>query len=283
MLSSCQSKKKKKVNDFSSLFSFGRTTGTLNNKDINEASGLDASSVNSGKFWTHNDSGGTPELFLIDANGRYIASAILEGVKNRDWEEITIGPGPDPTKSYIYIGEIGDNESVHPYKYIYRFEEPVLEKGRNVIIHSFDRLQFNLSDGIRDAEAFFIDQHTKDLYIFSKREKQIKLYLLPFPQRTDTASIANAIATLSLTQLVAADYNAATGEVLLKNYDSIYYWKKEANESISELLTKKATVLAYKREPQGESICFSPQGDGYYTVTEEVKGKKPELIFYKRN
>jgi hypothetical protein len=271
------------ANDFSPLFSLGKTRGTLDNRDINEASGLDASSTNPGKFWTHNDSGGTPELFLIDGKARYIASAILEGVENRDWEEITVGPGPDSTKSYIYVGEIGDNQAIHQYKYIYRFEEPVLEKGKNVIISSFDKIQFNFSDGVRDAEAFFIDQQTKDLYLFSKREEQVKLYLLPFPQRTDTIVIANAILTLPLTQLVAADYDASKGEVLLKNYNFIYYWKKEAKESIAELLTKKGIELAYEREPQGESICFSPQGDGYYTVTEEVKGEKPELLFYKRN
>jgi hypothetical protein len=283
LLSSCQSKKKKKVNDFSPLFSLGKASGTLDNRTINEASGLDASSTNPGKFWTHNDSGGTPELFLIDEHGHYIASVILEGVQNRDWEEIAVGPGPDSTKSYVYVGEIGDNQAVYQYKYIYRFEEPVLEKGKNVIIRSFDKIQFNFSDGVRDAEAFFIDQQTKDLYLFSKREEYIKLYILPFPQRIDTLSVAKALVTLPLTQIVAADYDAATGEVLVKNYDSIYYWKKEGNESIAELLTKKATALPYKREPQGESICFSPQGDGYYTVTEEVKGEKPELLFYKRN
>jgi len=281
LVCSCQSKKKK-GNAFSSLFDYGKATGVMDNRKIDEASGLDASIVNPNKFWTHNDSGGTPELFLINAKGEYVASAILKGLKNRDWESITVGPGPDSTKSYVYVGEIGDNNAVHEYKYIYRFEEPFLEKSNNIIIQSFDTITFQFDNGKRDSEALFIDQRTKDLYIFSKREEQIKLYRLPFPQRTDTLLIANTFATLSITQVVAADYNAESGELLVKNYDSIYYWKEEANEGIQALLSKKATVLAYKREPQGEAICFSLQGDGYYTLSEESRDKRPELIFYKR-
>lgn len=281
LLCSCQSKKKNKKS-FSKLFEFGKSVGVLDNRTINEASGLDASIANPSNFWTHNDSGGKPELFLINNKGEYIASAILQGLKNRDWEDVTVGAGPDSTKSYVYVGEIGDNSAVHDYKYIYRFEEPILKRGDNVVIQTFDTITFQFDNGKRDSEALFIDPSTKDLYIFSKREEKINLYQLPFPQRTDTISLAVTILTLPITQVVAADYDNNRGELILKNYDSIYYWKKETNESIQELLTKKAITLPYKREPQGEAICFSLQGDGYYTLSEEAKDKKPELIFYKR-
>ena len=52
----------------------------------------------------------------------------LAGVENRDWEDIAVGPGPDASKSYVYVADIGDNEGQYQYKYIYRFEEPVLNK-----------------------------------------------------------------------------------------------------------------------------------------------------------
>jgi hypothetical protein len=282
LVCSCQSKTKSN-STYSSLFAFGKATGQLNNSEINEASGLDASIANTNKFWTHNDSGGKPELFLIDAKAQYVASVTLAGIRNRDWEDIAVGPGPDSTKNYVYVGEIGDNNAEFAYKYIYRFVEPVLQQGVNTSISTFDTIQFQVEDGQRDTEAIFIDEQTKDLYIFSKREAQIKLYLLAYPQRTDTINIAKQVAILPITQVVAADYDAASGELILKNYDSIYYWKKLPAETIAQAIAKKTVLPPYKREPQGEAICFSLTGDGYYTLSEQVGKQKPELIFYKRN
>lgn len=265
------------------LFTSASSSHDLDYSKINEASGLDAGIVNKGKFWTHNDSAGDPEVYLIDSLGKHVGTVVLEGLVNRDWEDITVGTGPEKGKSYVYIAEIGDNNAVHDVKYIYRFEEPLLQQDQVLSITAIDTIAFQFDDGKRDSEALMINDVTSDLYIFSKREKQISLYTLPFPQRTDTFLIANKQLTMPLTQIVAADFNAVTGEVLLKNYDSVYYWKRKEAESIIELLRNKAKTLSYEPEPQGESICFDPYGKGYYTVSEEAKGVKPALLFYKRN
>ena len=266
----------------SGVFDAGVSLGTLSNPAIDEASGMDASIVNQGKYWTHNDSAGEPRIFLVEENGQYIGSVLLKGVVNRDWEEISTGPGPDENKSYVYIGEIGDNEARYPYKFIYRIEEPVIKQGDEVMITGIDSIKFQFSDGQRDAEAFFIEPQSKDLYLFSKREKQISVYSLPYPQRTDSITVAKKLLTLPLTQITAADYNASTGELLMKNYDSVYYWKQQDQESILLMMQRKAIVLPYEAEPQGESICFTANGNGYLTVSEKKKGIVPAVLFYKR-
>jgi hypothetical protein len=273
----------KKQGETSGLFSLASSAYELDYKKIDEASGLDAGIVNKGKFWTHNDSAGDPEVYLTDSLGKHVGTVVLEGLVNRDWEDITVGTGPEKGKSYVYIAEIGDNNAVHSIKYIYRFEEPLLKQDQVLSITAIDTIAFQFDDGQRDSEALMIDDVTSDLYIFSKREKQISLYTLPFPQRTDTFLIASKQLTMPLTQIVAADFNAVTGEVLLKNYDSVYYWKRKEAESIVELLRNKAQTLPYEPEPQGESICFDSYGKGYYTVSEAAKGIKPALLFYKRN
>lgn len=265
------------------LFTYANSSYELDYSKIDEASGLDAGIVNKGKFWTHNDSAGDPEVYLIDSLGKHVGTVVLKGLVNRDWEDLTVGTGPEKGKSYVYIAEIGDNNSVHDVKYIYRFEEPLLQQDQVLTIIDIDTIAFQFDDGKRDSEALMIDDVTSDLYVFSKREKQISLYSLPFPQRTDTFLIAAKQLTMPLTQIVAADFNAVTGEVLLKNYDSVYYWKRNEAESIVELLRNKAKTLPYEPEPQGESICFDRYGKGYYTVSEEAKGVKPALLFYKRN
>lgn len=279
----CQKNKQETTVNSPSAFAAGNSNGTLDYDEIDEASGLDASIANKGKFWTHNDSAGEPEVYLLDSTGHFVGSVLLNGIVNRDWEDITVGTGPEKGKSYVYVGEIGDNNAVHDVKYIYRFEEPVLTQGQQLVINDVSIIAFQFADGKRDSEALMIDDETSDLYIFSKREQQISLYILPFPQRTDTFLVAKKLLTLPFTQIVAADYNTLTGEVLIKNYDSVYYWKKAGAESIVDLLGTQPQILPYEPEPQGEAICFDPHGNGYYTLSEKARGADPAFLFYKRN
>jgi hypothetical protein len=280
---SCEGQRKgKPTGDF---FSSGTIAGILDNSNIDEASGLAASHTNPGMLWTHNDSGDKARIFLIDSLGRHRMTVSLDGIANRDWEDIAVGPGPDSTKTYVYVGDIGDNYSRHEHKYIYRIEEPHLTKGKKKLtltaVHS---IRFSLPDGPRDTEALMIDPGTRDLYIFSKREAAVNLYRLPFPQSTTEVMVAEQVlSALPFTRIVAADWSADGREILVKSYRDVYYWRRVNQETIVELLQTPPVLLPYKTEPQGESIAFDRLGKGYYTVSEKSKGSEPELRYYKRN
>ncbi|MCZ8020867.1 MAG: hypothetical protein O9302_10505 [Cyclobacteriaceae bacterium] len=263
------------------VFALAVEKGKINKKYINEASGIDASEVNAGALWTHNDSGGDADAYLLDSLGKYVAKISFDNLKNRDWEEIAVAKHADT--SYLYIGEIGDNRSIYSTKYIYKCKEPKLSKDETKRITEFDTIAFALEDGPRDTEAFFVDEKTQDIYIFSKREPEISVYILPYPQATKGILTAKKIATLPITQIVAADYNAQTNELLLKNYETVYYWKKLNEESWQSMFARLPVKQPYIPEPQGEAICFAHSGNGYYTLSEEAKGEKPTLLFYKRN
>ena len=267
----------------SNFFSEGISKGQVDNPSIDEASGLAASRSNPGFLWTHNDSGDSARIFLIDSLGKYKASVYLEGVNNRDWEDIAVGPGPDSTKSYIYLGEIGDNDAIYEFKYIYRFIEPMISQIENKIsVLKFDSIKFTLPGGPRDTEALMIDPQTNDLYLFSKREHAINLYKLSYPySTTETVSAEEVLSALPFSRIVAADFSADGNEILIKSYTQVFYWKRK-NEPVSELLKKEAIILPYTVEPQGESIAFSYDGKGYYTISEKTKHSKPQMIFYKR-
>jgi hypothetical protein len=268
------------------FFKAGESHGILDNKKINEASGLASSIKNPGMLWTHNDSGNSAEIFLIDSEAKCKATIQFPNLKNRDWEDIAVGPGPNKNESYVFIGEIGDNYSQYDFKYIYRLKEPVLrteKKSFETEITEVDSIKFNLSDGARDTEALMVDPLTRDIYIFSKREKEIGLYILPFPQSTTEVITAQFILRLPYTQINAADISSDGKEVLIKNYHQVYYWFKENdNESLKELLNGKPAFLPYVTEPQGEAITFDRSGKGYYTLSEEIKNKKPHLMYYQR-
>ena len=252
-------------------------------KSLKEVSGLAASRNNPGLLWAHNDSGNGPDIFLIDQNLNVRRHYILGGVRNRDWEDIVVGPGPDSTKNYVYVGEIGDNDAVYPLKYIYRFEEPVLDSAQNpVVISNVETITFRLPDEQKDTEAFFIDPKTQDLIVISKREDPVNVYQIEFPYSTSDTIIAKKKMMLPLTQIVAASFSPDGVELLMKNYNHIYYWPNAENRSLMELLKEIPTEIPYIIEPQGESITWAIDNSGFFTLSEMNKGKKSFLYFYKR-
>ncbi|MBK7649668.1 MAG: hypothetical protein IPJ20_01470 [Flammeovirgaceae bacterium] len=208
-------------------------------------------------------------------------TCLLANINNRDWEEITIGAGPEPDKRYLYVGDIGDNDARYPYKIIYRFVEPELN-GDKLTISEFETFVIQLSDGVRDTEAMMMDPLSNDFFILSKREDSIRLYQLPYPWPVGDTLNAELKSTLPFFNVVAADISADGSEVLLKNYDQIYYWKRSDHEPIPELLQKEATILNYNPEPQGESIAWKLNGNGFSTLSETVKDFKGKLLYYKR-
>lgn len=267
-----------------SLFEMAVSRGIIEGDKIREASGLIASVNNPGMLWTHNDSGNTADIFLIDDTGNIKCTVHLAGIKNRDWEDITVGSGPEAGKQYIYIADIGDNKAVYTEKILYRIEEPKIMKGASdTTLTEISKIEFRLSDGPRDSEALMIDPVSGSFYIFSKRENQVNLYKLPDTLSTAGVLTAERVAEgLPFTLIVAADISEDGSEILAKNYDNIFYWTRMPGESIEDAVKRTPETLPYSPEPQGESISFSRKGDGYYTLSERKKKMEQHLYFYKR-
>jgi hypothetical protein len=266
------------------LFEAGTSKGVLEGKRMQEASGLVASISNPEMFWTHNDSGNDAEIFLIDKTGKLVCTVHLPGIKNRDWEDITIGAGPEKNKQYLYVGDIGDNKSAFNHKIIYRIEEPILGSAvTDTTLLKIDEIKFKLPDGARDSESLMLDPQTNDLFIFSKREANVNLYKLSQPfSTTDTMTAERVLEKLPLTMIVAADISPGGSEIVAKNYDHIYYWKRQSGEKLEDAIAKPAEELLYTAEPQGESIAFDRASTGFYTLSEQKKKMPQHLFFYRR-
>ena len=95
-------------------FGPGRRAGIVRSELIREASGIVASRRNPGVLWVHNDSGDMARVFAITASGEFLGVCNIAGATARDWEDIAIGPGPDPDQHYLYLGDIGDNQAKYP-------------------------------------------------------------------------------------------------------------------------------------------------------------------------
>lgn len=270
----------------SDIFTGPEDLGVLENKAITEASGLAASRKNPGVLWTHNDSGDENRVFALTPNGKHLATYYLDGCNARDWEDIAVGPGPEPGESYVYIGDLGDNLGFLDEKQICRFPEPHIEmKGQapTVTLKNVAVMRIRYPDGSHDAEALMVDPQTKDVYVVTKREKNVIVYRASYPQATDRIITMQPIASLSLGDVVAGDISPSGNELLLRAGAKMYYWSKNPHQQWPEALKEKPVRVPYKVEPQGEAVAWKADGSGYYTTSEVAYNKPAHIYFYTRN
>ncbi len=270
-----------------SEFRFGERelAGHLADDRVDEASGLAASRRNPGVLWTHNDSGDKPRLFALDAKGRHLGVYTLLGAEARDWEDIALGPGPEPRLHYLYVADCGDNKARHDVKVIYRLPEPVVRADQAPIesaLGGVEAIHFRYPDGPRDAETLMVDPATADLYVISKREQAVRVYRAAFPQLTDAVITLEALGKLPLNGVTAGDISADANEVLVKTYEAVHYWPRLPGQDLGEALQEPPRRLPYYPEPQGEAIAWHPAAGGYYTLSEERESIPAMLYFYPR-
>ncbi|MCX4526505.1 MULTISPECIES: WD40 repeat domain-containing protein [unclassified Streptomyces] len=144
---------------------------TITDPRIKESSGLAASRIHPGVYWTHNDSDDGPYVYAVDsATGKTVARVTLTGIgKPRDVEAISLGPD-----GALYVGDIGDNrDGTWDHVWIYRFQEPKELRDATVKAEQFT---VRYEGGARNAEALMVHPVTGRVYIASKSEDKGGLY-----------------------------------------------------------------------------------------------------------
>ena len=149
------------------------TVGILHDRSINESSGLVASRLTSGAYWTHNDDGAF--IYALNSRGAPLGVFRVAGAQARDWEDISIGPGPERGKSYLYIGDIGDNESIRSEIIIYRVAEPALTTETVNLTRQMpgmtanaEAIRLRYPDGKFDAETLLVHPSSGNIYVITK-------------------------------------------------------------------------------------------------------------------
>jgi hypothetical protein len=262
---------------------------TLKDPALKEVSGVAASRINKSVLYVHNDSGDTSRFFAISPTGQLLstfyfkADAANKTTNVTDCEDIAVGPGPEKAKSYIYLGDIGDNHNSRNIITVYRFQEPSVAGVKPPSEIKTEAYHLKYPDGAHDAETLMIDPVDRLMYIITKREDSVGVYTAPLNTSfTDTISLQKK-AKLHFTGLplmkwiTAGDISADGSEVLVKSYQKVYFWKRQSNEPIWKTLQRKPTELPYTMEKQGEAIGFTTNGKGYYTTSE---GKNAPIRYY---
>jgi hypothetical protein len=268
---------------------------TIKTNKLDEISGIVPSMQYPDVFWVHNDDGEIKTVYAINIDGDLLASVELDIKKSKDWEDIAIAKSPADGKYYLFIGDIGDNDAKHDTRKIYRIEEPYVNASQDhdkitPDPEDIDVIEYQYEDGARDCETLLIDPFSNDLYLVTKREENVAVYTLKYPQSYKKENTATKIATLPmgdknnmLDQIVGGDISPDGSEILIKSYIEVFYYKKDKNETYAQAFAKQPLTLPYVMEPQGEAICWDREGDGYYTISEMGPFKVvPHLYYYPR-
>jgi hypothetical protein len=257
-------------------------TGALSSKEMDETSGIAASSINPDIYYVHNDSGDTSRFFSITPEGKLKSTIYFTGDKTeplgvKDCEDIAVGPGPQKNRSYVYLGDIGDNNAVRKYITVYRFAESKLWSLYTVTHAVAVPVHFKYPDGPRDAETLMIDPIEKLLCIVSKRSDSVTVYTAPLSgfKANDTITLTKRSRLFfagfkPFKWITAGDISKDGTQILLRSYEKVYYWKRRPGEHIWDVMVKKPQELRYTMEKQGEAIGFTNDGKGYYTTSEGV-------------
>lgn len=239
---------------------------------ISEVSGIADSKANPGHLWAQEDSGNPAQLYLLHHNGTVTKQVMIKGVKNRDWEDIALWDGE------IYLADTGDNNENATSYTIYHFPEPSLGVDT---IKTVSAIPFRYANGSHDAEAFLVDPTTKDILLITKRETPSKIYKIAYPYSSTSLNVAEPVGSLPYTNVVSAALSPNGQEAIIKTYTTLYHYRQEASEPLTEWLQRKPEILPYKLEPQGEAVTFAIADSGYFTLSEQGLFSAVNLYFYK--
>jgi hypothetical protein len=215
-------------------------------KVINESSGLAYDSSRS-VFYSINDSGGEPKVYITDTLFQLKDSIILSSIKNFDWEEIVYH------NDTLVIGDMGNNKN----------------KRKNLCIHTYDLLQQNLQSipyAYQDQQKFPPDTLDYDCeaityvegvyYLISKNRSKNDAHVYTLDV---TQNIAHRLVDLPIKGLVTAVSVVKIKEGVYKwavlSYGVLYF----VEQKISATHLSQWTVLSYKKigyTGQAEAIAW---------------------------
>ena len=266
-------------------------TGRVKSGKPIEISGVVESRRNPGVLWVHNDSGDSARLFALNAKGKLMATFELAGATNVDWEDLAIGPGPVPGKSYLYIGDIGDNPENRPYLVIYRVLEPEVphkHRDHKILLSDVQAIRIKYPDGTHNSESLFLDPLNGDIYLVAKAfSGSSPIYRARAPFDPSKVTPLEKVTTLRFGHAplsgdpltTAADVSPDGSLIAIRTYTAGYVWRRAPDTTIAQALATQPCPLPLVPDGQGEALGFSARGDGFYTVSE---GKKAPIRFYKR-
>jgi hypothetical protein len=255
---------------------------TLNEKSIDESSGVVASKTNSGIFWTNNDSGNPPLIYAFDAQGKHRGVWRVMGAENVDWEDMAIAYDSMAKKNFLYIGDIGDNDRKRESIIVYRVTEPTVKpedarakKSDPLQTEDTEAIRLQYPDGKHNAETLLVHPTTNDIYIVTKTEKGVAaVYKISSPSLTSINKLVKvsdvSVPSLMKGLLTGGAISPDGRRVILCDYFAAFEFVLNSNGKFDDIWKEKPLAVNLGQRQQGEAVCYSADGKTIYATSEKT-------------
>ncbi|RIL08779.1 MAG: hypothetical protein DCC75_08060, partial [Proteobacteria bacterium] len=276
-----------------------------------EVSGLVASRRHPGIYWAHNDSGDGARIFAFYIRCNQVRSLGYYNVSGNpgavDWEDISIGPGPDTAtanRDWIYLADVGNNSGNRNFGTsnslrIVRFPEPNItvptadpsttpDLVGTTEVGSTQILPFSYSDGIQyDVESFAVHPSNGRMYLLTKRIVAVasgEMFALNLndPKWVPAVGINwNNLNKASPDHLLppnpnptyytAMDISPDGTRLAIRTYSTAYIFTMNQGGVFENMWNSVVPDQNHVGEHQGEAIAFSYDGEFLFTASEGDK------------
>lgn len=266
-------------------------SGVMADPRLAETSGIAASRSRPGTFWVHNDSGHPPELHLMSSEGARLASVLVDGVRNIDWEDLAAFDFEG--KRYLLVADTGDNGGLREVLDLVVVEEPATITDGLRVTPAWT-VRFRWPDGARDCEAVAVDPVAGEVLLVSKKRVPPELFRVALRPAQDGVQTARRIGRLRgiaqpsaaelaqnpvygryRSQVTAADLSPDGRTLAVLNYQAVHLFRRGAGAGWSGALSNPQR-LDFTWMPQAEAIGYSLDGRQLWVAGEQ----RPSPLLY---
>ena len=235
---------------------------------LTESSGLAVSRVHQNCWWTHNDSGGAPQLFAVNRTGGLLGIAKIRGARAVDWEDMASFTRDG--EAFLVVADVGDNLGKRDTCQLYVLREPV--RISDDMIVDLDRcIRFRFEGGPTDCESVAYDQEQDQFVLVSKTwTPHCTVYVLPWPHDAQQDAVARKVAQLPLAGITGMDISPDGRRAVLVTYTVAYEYARDSADGWGPAFRKVPVTRPMPRRKQGESICYGTDGATLYLTSEKI-------------
>ncbi|HKD96521.1 MAG TPA: hypothetical protein VKB69_02860 [Micromonosporaceae bacterium] len=256
------------------------TTCTITDDRVNGLSGLVATADGFVGVSDSNFDASKVRIWFLDAQC-HVQRSVRYPTRARDPEDLAMGR--DGT---LYVADIGDNDRNRPSIAVWR-----LRPGQTTP----KIFRYAYPDGAHDAEAMLLAADDTPVFV-TKDPITAGLYVPTGPaDPSGTPVPLKKVGTFTLTPtdtdsgvgelggfvVTGGAQPADRGRAVLRSYNDAYEWDVTGGDVVAAITTAKPRITPLPDEPQGESIAYTPDGTGYYTVSdEETEPVRTKILRY---
>ena len=264
----------------------------LEDKAVDESSGLVASRTSPGNYWTHNDSGNGPVIYAFDSKGKRRGVWRVTGATSDDWEDMAAGPGPKSNTSYLYIGDVGDNNGTRSEIILWRIPEPVIPatdtgstENNPELTEPAEKIRLRYPDGKHDSEALLIHPKTGRIYLVTKVPLiNASVYAADMPSDPAEVVILKKVGEVELPGLTGGIVTGGaispdgTRAALCDYFDGYEFVLKNPSLPFDNIWKEPLTVVDIGKRKHGETITYRLDGKALIATSERLPTPLIEVV-----